>query len=134
MIKPLRYDSGKLTTIKDGTVADTTITKFDILDWASGYLQRATSSSTEARIMAMEDKTTASGAHEDIKVLYLDGVELEFDTNSTMAVTKRGTFLDLTDHDTVNEAATSTDVIYCTEMVGATTDNKGRGYAVMKAS
>lgn len=125
MIKPLRYDSGKLVTIKAGTASSTTITKFDLLDWASGYLQRATSSSTEVRLMAMEDKVTAAAAHEDLLCLVLEGVECEADTNSTAAVTHRGTYVDLTDHDTINEAASTTDVFYVTEFVST---SKLRGY------
>ena len=125
MITPLRYDSGKLVRIVNGTVASTTITKFDILEWSSGYLQRTTSAGTNLQIMAMEDKTTASGAHEDLLVLNLDGVECEGDTNSTAAVTHRGTLVDLTDHDTINEAASSTNVFYVTEFVST---SKLRGY------
>ncbi|MDD5065328.1 MAG: hypothetical protein PHQ35_11295 [Phycisphaerae bacterium] len=127
MITPLRYDTGKLVTIRSGTASSTTITKFDLLDWASGYLQRATSSSTEVRLMAMEDVTTAAGAHTDILVLILEDVECEGDTNSTAAVTHRGTYIDLTDHDTLNEAASTTDVFYVTEYVST---SKLRGYFV----
>ncbi len=131
MITPLRYDSGKLTTIRSGTVSTTTITKFDILEWTGGYLQRTTSTGSDLRIMAMEDVTTASGAHEDILVLYLDGVECEGDTNSTAAVTHRGTYIEVTDHDTLNESGTSQDIFYVTEFV---TTSKLRGYFVMKTT
>lgn len=132
MITPFKYDSGKVALITNGTVTSSTITKFDLLDWASGYLQRATSSSTEVRLMALEDKTTGgSGAHEDILVLYLDGVECEGDTNSTAAVTHRGTYIDLTDHDTLNEAASSTDVFYVTDFVST---SKLRGFFVAKTA
>lgn len=75
--------------------------------------------------MAMEDKVTAAAAHEDLLVLVLDGVECEGDTNSTAAVTHRGTYIDLTDHDTLNEAASTTDVFYVTEFVST---SKLRGY------
>ncbi len=125
MITPLRYDSGKLTTIKSGTASTTTITKFDLLEWSSGYLQRTTSTGTNIQFMAMEDKTTASGAHSDILVLNLEDVECEGDTNSTAAVTHRGTLIDLTDHDTLNEAASATNVFYVTEFVST---SKLRGY------
>jgi len=125
MITPLRYDSGKLTTIVSGTVSSTTITKFDVLDWDSGYLQRTTSTGTNLQFMSMEDKTTASGAHEDLLVLNLVNVECEGDTNSTAAVTHRGTLIDMTDHDTLNEAASSTVVFYVTEFIST---SKLRGY------
>jgi len=125
MITPLRYDTGKLTTIRSGTVSTTTITKFDLLEWASGYLQRTTSTGSNIQFMAMEDITTASGAHTDILVLMLENVECEGDTNSTAAVTHRGTLIDLTDHDTLNEAASSANVFYVSEFVST---SKLRGY------
>ena len=125
MITPLRYDSGKLTTIKSGTVSDTTITKFDLLDWASGYLQRATNASTNIQFMAMEDVTTGAGAHKDILVLHLENVECEGDTNSTAAVTHRGTLIDLTDHDTLDENTSDDNVFYVTEYIST---SKLRGY------
>jgi len=125
MITPLRYDSGKLTTIKSGTVSSSTITKFDLLEWASGYLQRTTSTGSNIQFMAMEDVSTASGAHEDILVLHLENVECEGDTNSTAAVTHRGTLIDLTDHDTLNEAASSVNAFYVTEYIST---SKLRGY------
>ena len=125
MITPLRYDSGKLTTIIDGTVSGATITKFDLLEWASGYLQRTTSTGSNSQFMAMQDITTASGAHEDILVLHLENVECEGDTNSTAAVTHRGTLIDLTDHDTLNEATGAQNAFYVTEFVSI---SKLRGY------
>jgi hypothetical protein len=130
MFKPLRYDSGKITTIKDGTVSEATITKYDALDWASGYLQRATSGSTEVRLIALEDIVTAAASHEDIQVMYVDGIEFECDCTHNSAATQRGTYVDLTDHDTLDNDATSTDVFYITEVVGAAADKKVRGYFV----
>jgi len=125
MITPLRYDSGKLTTMVDGTASSTTITKFDLLEWASGYLQRTTSTGSNIRYMAMEDVTTASGAHEDILVLRLEGVECEGDTNSTTEAADRGVLIDLTDHDTLNEATGAYNAFEVSEFVNA---GKLRGY------
>lgn len=125
MITPLRYDSGKLTTIRSGTVSGSTITKFDVLEWASGYLQRTTATGENLRYMAMEDVTTASGAHEDILVLRLVGVECEADTNSTTEAADRGTTLDMTGADTINEAATGYDAFEVSEFIDA---GKLRGY------
>ncbi len=129
MFKPLRYDSGKITTIKSGTVSGATITKYDALDWASGYLQRATSASSEVRLISLEDIVTGAAAHEDIQVMYVDGIEFECDTASTVSIAShRGTYIDLTDHDTLNQAASSTDVFYVTEIVNTT--GVVRGYFV----
>lgn len=134
MFSPLRYDSGKITTIVSGTASSTTITKFDALDWSSGYLQRATSGTTEVRLISLEDIVTASATHSDIQVMYTDGIEFECDTANAPAVTLRGTYIDLTDHDTLNDGASSNDVFYVTETVGATTNKKVRGYFVHNIS
>lgn len=132
--KPIRYDSGKLITIYSGTVSSTTIAKYDALDWASGYLQRATSSTTEVRLVAMEAKTTGAGAHLDIQCIIADGVQFEGDTANNTAVTLRGTYIDLTDHDTLDDAASTTDVFYVLDTVGAAADKKVLGYFVHNIS
>ena len=132
MITPLRKGSGKTTTLL--TVADTTITKYDILVYASGYVQRATNTVIEGRFMALEDKVTAAGDHENLLVLYLGGVECEADTTDNMAQSYLGTYVDLTDHDTIDPDSGSYDCFYITEMIGATTDKKCRGYFVQQVS
>jgi len=132
MITPLRYDDGKIVKMQDATVSETTITKFDLLDYSSGYLQRATNATTEVRWMAMEDKTTAAAAHEDLLVLYLDGVECEADTTADVTIGNRGVARDLTDHATIDDTGTTDKVFFVTEMIGATGDRKVRGYFCMK--
>jgi hypothetical protein len=135
MYKPLRYDAGKLTTIKDGTASSTTITKFDALAWTGGYLRRAIGTDVEVRLLAMEDVTTAGGAHEDIQVLITNGVEFECDTTGNTAVTMRGTKVDMTDHEYLDEDSAGTDyAFYITEKIGAAADKKVRGYFVQKVS
>ena len=117
------------------TVTSSTITKFDALDFSGGYVQRATNATTEVRFVALEDNVTAGGsAHDDILCLLADGVQFLCDTNSTMAQSKVGTYIDLTDHDTLDENTTDDNVFYVTEMVGATTNNKCKGFFVMKNS
>ena len=132
MITPLRYDEGRVVKLQDATVSDTTITKNDLLDYASGYLQRATNATTEVRFMAMEDKTTAEAAHEDLLVLNLDGVECEADTNASVTVGNVGVARDLTDHATIYDTTDTDKVFFVTEMVGASTDKKVRGYFCVK--
>ena len=128
MFTPLQYDSGKITTVKSGTASSTTITKYDALDWSSGYLQRATSGTTEVRYIAMEDVTTGAGAHEDIQILPTFGVRFECDSTGNTSVAIRGTYVDLTDHDHLDLTASTTDVFYVEDYKGATTDKKVVGY------
>lgn len=131
MLTPQRYSSGKTVTMK--TTSEKTITKFDALEIdSSGYVERADSSTAEIRVVALEDKTTAAGTHHDILCLFTKGVQFICDTNGNMAQSKVGTYVELTDHETVNEAGTGTDVFYVTAMVGATTDKKCKGFFVVK--
>jgi len=130
MFKPIRYDSGKIVCVKNGTASSTTIAKGDALDWSGGYLQRATSGTTEVRLVAMEDKVTAGGAHSDIICIITDGVQFEGDCAGNSAVAERGTYYDLTDHDTLNDDASSTDIFYVIDTVGAAADKKVLGYFV----
>jgi hypothetical protein len=131
MIKPLRYDDGQLTTIVDGVGESTTITKFDLLVWSSGYLTRATQGveAGEIHFMAMEDVATGGGETSDILVLNLNGVECEADTAAEIVIaTDRGVWVDITDHETINESSSTKQLFLITEMVGETTDKKVRGY------
>lgn len=129
MIKPIRYDSGKIDTVL--TAASTTITKFDLLDFSSGYAQRATSGTTVVHLMALEDKVTASATHHSIDVLWLSEVECEGETASTATQALVGTYIDLTDHDTLNQAASSTNVFLVHALVGTT---KVRGVFVQNVA
>ena len=128
---PKRFDSGKITTVKQ--VASTTIAKFDALDEdGNGFYQRATSASTGVNYVAMEASVTTAGQNPEILVLPTRGVQFEADTNADPVQTDVGTQADLTDHDTLNESASTTNVFFIEEIVGATTDKKVRGYFVQE--
>jgi len=133
MIKPLRYDDGKLVKLSGAVALNATIAKFDALAYSGGYLQRATNATTEVRFMAMEGITASSSIYQDILVLNLDGVECEADTNTDPVIaTDIGKCADLTDHDTIDESTNINKVFFITQIVGATTDKKVRGYFVTK--
>lgn len=128
MFKPLRYDSGKTVTLL--TVSSTTIAKGDALDFASGYVQRATSASTNIEYVALEDVVTAGGAHEEILCVKTKGTDFEGDTAGSTSQALAGTFIDLTDHDTLNQAASTTNVFFVESIVGAAANNKVIGHFV----
>ena len=131
MFEPKREDSGR--TITMSTASSTTISKYDALEFASGYVQRADSGTTEVRFVALEDVTTAGAAHTDILCLYVEGVQFTGDTAGNTGIADVGTYIDLTDHDTLNESATSTNVFYVVGTVGAAASKQLSGYFVMKA-
>ena len=127
--KKVFWDSGNSVILS--TVSDTTISKWDVLDFSSWYVQRATSSSTDVHFIADESKTTAAWEHEDIACTKVsEEVYVEADTNGNTAQDDIGTYKDLTDHDTLNESASTNNVFFVTEVVWAAADKKVRWYFV----
>lgn len=124
---PIRYESGRATNVKQ--VASTTITKGDALaEDGNGFYQRATNAATLVRYVAMEGSVAGAGENPEILVMPTHGVQFEADTNADPVQTDVGTTADLTDHDTLNESASSNDVFFIEEIVGAASDKKVRGY------
>jgi hypothetical protein len=117
MFQPRKKDSGLLDTLL--TASSTTIAKGDALDYSSGYVQRATSASTVIHCIAMEDKVTASAVHSSILVLWTYGVEFEGDTAGSTSQALEGTYIDLTDHDTLNQAASTTNVFFVRKVISS---------------
>jgi len=130
--KPIKYDSGRVYRVKQN--ASTTVTKHNGLTFSSGYAQRATSSDAYVKCVSLEGQVNAAATYDEIDVIDTQGVLFECDTNSSTSQALIGTFIDLTDHDTLNEAASSTNAFLVTELVGATTDQKVRGYFMQNVS
>ena len=132
MFKPIRYDSGDIDTAQ--TASSTTITKYDALVFAGGYVQRATSAATVVHCVALESVTTAGGAHSPIQIVWTLGVEFEADTTSTVTQAHVGDTHDLTDHVTLANGTSSNDVFLVRDIVGAGSAKKVRGHFVPKIS
>ena len=130
--KPLKKSEWKEVLLAMATSA--TVSKYDALDFSSGYVQRATSGTTEVRYIALEGNTTTT-ANDEILCLEVSGVKFEADTNADPVIaTDVGVKADLTDHDTLNESASSNDVFFIEKVVGATTWKKVQGFFVQKTS
>lgn len=111
-------------------VASQTVAQHDALaEDGNGLYQRATSAASLVRFVAVEDRTD-SGSNDFLLVCTTAGVRFVADTNAAPAQTDVGTTADLTDHDTLNESASSNDVFFIEEILGATTDQKVLGYFV----
>ena len=132
--RPINLDQGKTVLLKLGVTTSKTIAKYDALEYANGYVQRADSSTAEVRYVANEAVTTTSSAA-DIEVIDVRGVRFEADTNADPVIaTDRGIFADLTDHDTVNESASSVNVFLIEDVNLPLTDKKVTGYFVSNVS
>jgi len=129
MFTPLRFDSGKMETLP--LAISQTVVKGDALEWASGYLQVGTTTSTDIRYVAMEDVTTDGSSHTTCLVLPVEGVEFEVGTDDVVSIVDRGTYADLATKATVNPDASSYDAFYITDYLGAAETSKTvRGHFV----
>lgn len=128
---PKRYDSGKLT--KDlRLVNGQTVAKGDALeDKNDGFFQRwgTSVSPTSVQYVAME-ALVGTSANEHVLAVRTQGVEFEADTNANPAQTDVGTTADMTNHNTLNESASSNDVFFITRIKGAVGDKLVRGFFV----
>ena len=130
MFTPINFDSGRTVSLK--MAASSTVAKGDALEFASGYVQRADASTAEVRYIALEAKTTAGGENPEILCLEVSGVRFEGDTAGNTSQALVGTKVDLTDHDTINQAASTTDIFFVEAIVGAAANRKVQGFFVKK--
>lgn len=130
MFKPIRYDAGKMKTLP--LAVSQTVVKGDALEWASGYLQVGTTTSTDIRYVAMEDVTTGAAAHTTCLVIPVEGVEFEADCDAVVSIVDRGTYADLATKATINPDASSYDAFYIDDYIdgAAETSTKVIGHFV----
>lgn len=112
--------------------ASATVAAGDALAFTAGYARRAVAGDAEVKYVALEDKVTGAGENPYIRVVRTDSVTFEADTANNTAATLVGTKVDLTDHDTLNDAASATDVFFVESVVGVAADKKVIGNFVMK--
>lgn len=93
------------------------------IDATTGYAIKATSSSTRL-LIAAQDYESAAGEHPEVLVYANPACIFEADTNANTAQAQVGDAVDLTDHDTVNNAATSVGVVRVLKVLGAAADKK----------
>ena len=124
---PVQFAEGKTQII--GLITSSTVAVGDALtEDGTGLFARSVSGDAEVPFVAMEAVTT-SAAGREILALHTDGVRFDADTAGTTATSDVGESLDLTDHDTVNQAASVNDVFFCEQILGAT---RIRGFFIRK--
>jgi hypothetical protein len=129
--KPLNESALSWQYVSLPMTASSTITKYDVTQFTSWYLVRCTSWATQwKKYVAMESKTT--GAWENPEILVLpahSNIRFIADTNADpVQATDVWVEADLTDHDTLNESASSNDVFFIESIVWATTWKKVKWY------
>lgn len=132
--KPLNPTRAQGQEILLPMATSATVAKYDALVYSSWYVQRATSAATEVRYIALEDNTSTT-ANDLILCLPVDGIRFEADTNATLVqATDVWIYADLTDHDTLNESASTTNVFFVESVVWALTDKKVTWYFTVSTS
>lgn len=129
--KPIREDCGETDSLK--MQASTTISKYQALGFASGYLVPATSGSTEVKYISLEDKVTGAGETPEILVLAVSE-ETQFiaDTSTNTSQANVGTKVDLSTGLVLNVGATTNKVFFVRKVFGSASDKKVIGSFVSK--
>lgn len=113
----------------------TAITAGQALVWSSGLVIPATSGATEVNFVAKESKTSGASDAFSVEVWRVSQNTLfEVDTAANTAAAQRGVKYDLTDANTLNNAATTNKVFQVESLVGAAADKKVVGYFVPKTT
>jgi len=116
MFRPIQYDSGKAILVP---VASTqTIYKGYALEWSSGYVQIATTTSNDVRFVALQDSVLATTGTL-ILVIPVEGVRFEADCDGVVSIVDRGTYAIMATAYTINpDDSTTYDQFYIDEIVG----------------
>lgn len=120
-VQSVRGMEGKTRTYK--MAVSTTVVDGTFLAFASGYVQPATSSTAELKLIARQSAVTDGSTNTEILCEEIDeSVVMVVDTASTATQALVGTKIDLTNASTANQAATTTKVLYVVGLVpGSTT-------------
>ncbi len=133
---PLQYDSGRIKKIKVG--GSKTISKGDPLEiHTDGYAQRADENTAPVRWVALEAVSDTTEGDE-ILALPVMGVEFEAECATDTAQEQIDLVFALDSNrkveNTKSGSYTEGDVFVVTSLVGATTDEKVRGYFLDRIS
>lgn len=128
MLKPIRFDSGKLVKLPAAT--STAFVKGNaVVDDGNGYITNAASSTAvDVKYIAWETVTTTSAGQLVQVYRVIGGVQVEADTDANPAQTDVHTFADLASASTINPDASTNDLFYIEYIKGALADKKVVGY------
>jgi len=132
-VQTIRGNEGKTRIYK--MAVSTTVVADTFLAFASGYVQPATSSTAELKLIARQAAVTDGSTNTEILCEEIDeSTIMVVDTAGNTSQALVGTKIDLTDATKANQAATTTKVLYVVGILGAATDKKVICKAVSKDS
>ena len=130
MFTPVQYDEGKTVELPFST--GETVVKYQtvVADTDGYYIAGASSTATDVYYIALEDRVTTADGEMVLCLRVHDKVIFEADTDADPARTDVGTLVDLATKSTINPDASTNDLFYIEDIVGAVTDRKVRGFFV----
>lgn len=128
--KPIQYDEGN-TVLLPFSTGETVVKGGAVVADSDGYYIMASSSTaTDIYYVALQAATTTADGDMILCLRVHEKVVFEVDTDANPARTDVGTLVDLATVSTVNPDASSNDLFYIEDIVGAVADKKVRGFFV----
>lgn len=127
---PTQYDEGQTVNLPFSTGETVVKGGAVVADTDGYYIMASSSTATDVYYVALEDKTTTADGEEVLCLRVHNKVIFEVDTDANPARTDVGTLVDLATVSTVNPDASTNDLFYIEDIVGAVADRKVRGFFV----
>lgn len=127
---PIQYDEGQTVSLPFSTGETVVKGGAVVADTDGYYIMAGSSTATDIYYVALESKTTTADGEEVLCLRVHNKVIFEVDTDANPARTDVGTVVDLATVSTVNPDASTNDLFYIEDIVGAVADRKVRGFFV----
>lgn len=127
---PIQYDEGKTVELPFSTGESVVRGGAVVADTDGYYIMAANTTATDIYYVALETVSTTADGQMVLCLRVHDKVVFEADTDADPARTDVGTLVDLASVSTINPDASTNDLFYIEDIVGAVTDRKVRGFFV----
>jgi hypothetical protein len=128
--EPVQYDEGKTVKLPFSTGETVVRGGAVVADTDGYYIMAGSSTATDIYYVALETVTTTADGDMVLCLRVHDKVIFEVDTDANPARTDVGTLCDLASVSTANPDASTNDLFYIEDIVGAVADKKIRGFFV----
>lgn len=128
--KPVQFDEGKTVELPFSTGETVVNGGAVVADTDGYYIMAGSSTATDIYYVALETVSTTADGQMVLCLRVHDKVIFEVDTDANPARTDVGTLCDLASVTTANPDASTNDLFYIEDIVGAVSDKKIRGFFV----
>jgi hypothetical protein len=130
MITPVNFDEGQLVSLPFSTGETVVKGGAVVCDTDGYYIMAGSSTAVDVYYVALEDATTTADGQLVLCMRTMPRTIFVVDTDANPARTDVGTLADLATNATVNPDASTNDIFYIEDIVGAVGDKKVRGFFV----